>query len=77
MLESNEVDRPTIFRKLSVFIIVGILFILDRSHVRRDGNYIILGDAVLDTITLFLLFMLALSLVALMRPMESKNYMKN
>ncbi|MCE7734458.1 MAG: hypothetical protein GPJ54_06245 [Candidatus Heimdallarchaeota archaeon] len=76
LLESDDGDSVSIIRKYSILVIIISLFLLDKFYVRRDGDYIIIGDTALEVGDLILLFLLALAIVALMRPMEQKKYQR-
>jgi hypothetical protein len=77
LIDEQKINQQSFVRKFSIFGVILCLLILDLTKVRKDGNYIIIGDTAVELFTLFLLFMLALGLVALLRPMETKKYMQH
>ncbi|KKK99487.1 hypothetical protein LCGC14_2632260 [marine sediment metagenome] len=77
LLDTNQEETISKLRKFSILLVPVALFIIDAYFVRRDGEYIIIGDTVLTVGDLLLLFLLAIALVALMRPMEQKKYQRH
>lgn len=76
-LIDNERNKSSSYIiKYSLLIIVVSLYFIDKYLVRKDGDHIIIGDTALTVGDLFILFFFALALVALLRPMEHKNYHK-
>ena len=74
LLKENQEDNVSRLRVFSILIIPSVLIIIDQFLVRRDGDYIVIGETALQIGDIILLFFLALALVALMRPMDQKKY---
>ncbi len=77
LLETNQEETISNLRKFSILIVPAALFIIDAYFVRKDGDYIIIGDTALTIRDIVLLFAFAVALVALMRPMEQKKYQQH
>ncbi|KKK52917.1 hypothetical protein LCGC14_3100080 [marine sediment metagenome] len=77
LLDTNKEETVSLMRRLSIILVPAALFIIDKYFVRKEGEYIIIGDTTLTMGDAVLLFLLALTLVALMRPMEQKKYQKH
>jgi len=74
LIENERDNRYTI--KYSLFFIIVSLFLIDKYLVRKEDDYIIIGDIAFTVGDLIILFFFALALIALLRPMEHKNYRK-
>lgn len=74
LLEKDQEEIDSRMRKFSILYVICGLLLVDAFFVRRDGDYIVIGDTRLTTMDLFLLIGFAVALVALLRPMEHKKY---
>ncbi len=76
LIDNQQKEEISGSTKHKFFVIILILLAVDTFLVKRDGDYIIIGDTALEVFDVVMLFFFAIAIIALMRPMDHKMYQK-